>query len=55
MFRNSKGLSRAAAAKEIDIHPSSVQYLESGLNEPRMSNYIKVVKWMGVQFEHYFN
>ena len=55
MFRNSKGLSRATAAKEIDIHPSSVQYLESGLNEPRMSNYIKVVKWMGVQFEHYIN
>ena len=55
MLRNTKGLSRAAAAKEIDIHPSSVQYLESGLNEPRMSNYIKVVKWMGLQFEHYIN
>ena len=53
MLRNSKKLSRAAAAKEIGIHSSNMQTLEEGRYEPKITVYFKVVKWMGVQFEHY--
>jgi len=53
MLRNTKGLSRAAAAKEIGIPLSTVQGLEDGVRIPKVLNYFKVVKWMGVKFEHY--
>lgn len=54
MYRNSKGLSRATAAKEIGIHSSTVQTLEENVHEPRISVYYLCVKWMGKQTDFYF-
>jgi DNA-binding XRE family transcriptional regulator len=53
MLRNSKGLSRAAAADQIGIHSSTLQGFEVRDYEPQISNYIKVVKWMGKDFKDY--
>jgi DNA-binding XRE family transcriptional regulator len=55
MFRNSKGLSRATAAKEIGINKSTVQTLEENVHEPRISVYYLCVKWMEKQTDFYFN
>jgi DNA-binding XRE family transcriptional regulator len=53
MLRNKKGLSRAAAAEQIGIHSSTLQGFETRDYEPQISNYIKVVKWMGKDFKEY--
>ena len=55
LYGNSKGLSRATAAKEIGIHKSTVQTLEENVHEPRISVYYLCVKWMGKQTDFYFN
>lgn len=55
MYRNSKALSRATAAKEIGVHSSTMQGLEEGVYDPRITNYEKVCKWLGKDLNHYFN
>lgn len=55
MFRTEKGLSRAAAAKEIGIHSSTMQTLEGDIHEPRITVYCLVCKWMGKDLAFYFN
>jgi DNA-binding XRE family transcriptional regulator len=54
MLRNTKGLSRAAAAKEIGIPPATVQGMEDGLRCPRTENYFKCCEWMGKDMKYYF-
>lgn len=54
MFRSKKGLSRAKAAYQIDVHPSTIQSLEEYLSDPRIITYYKVCKWMGKDMDFYF-
>ena len=55
MFRTTQGLSRAAAAKEIGIHSSTMQTLEGDIHEPRITVYCLVCKWLGKNLDFYFN
>ena len=55
MFRTEKNLSRAAAAKEIGIHPSTMQTLEEGIYEPKATTHYLVCKWLGKDLAFYFN
>ena len=54
MFRSKKKLSRAKAAHQIDVHPSTIQSLEEYSSDPRIITYYKVCKWMGKSMEFYF-
>ena len=54
MYRNSKGLSRATAAAEIGVKSATMQGLEEGTYDPRITNYQKVCKWMSKKMEFYF-
>jgi DNA-binding XRE family transcriptional regulator len=54
MFRNSKGISRASAAKEIGLNSATMQGLEGGIYNPQLANYRKVCKWLGKDMEYYF-
>lgn len=54
MFRTAKGLSRAAAAKEIGLNSATMQGLEENIYDPRITNYQKVCKWLGKDMEYYF-
>lgn len=54
MFRNFKKLSRAAAADEIGITPSTMQVLEENNFNPRINTYRKVCKWLGKDMDFYF-
>jgi DNA-binding XRE family transcriptional regulator len=55
MFRNFKKLSRAKAADEIGITPSTMQVLEENNYNPRINTYRKVCIWLGRDMNHYFN
>lgn len=55
MFRTNQGLSRASAAEQIGIHSSTIQGLEEGVYDPRITNYQKVCKWLGKDLTFYFN
>ena len=53
MIRSTEKLSRKTAAIEIAVHRSTIQGLERGDYEPQISNYVKIVKWMGLEVNHY--
>jgi len=54
MFRTAKGLSRAMASEEIGVNSATMQGLEEGTYDPRITNYQKVCKWLGKDMEFYF-
>ena len=54
MFRTAKGLSRASASEEIGINSATMQGLEEGTYDPRITNYQKVCKWLGKDMGYYF-
>ena len=53
-LRTWKKLSRAAAAAEIGINSATMQGLEKGTYDPRITNYQKVCKWLGKDMGYYF-
>jgi len=51
-LRKEKGLSQAAAAKEINAAPRAYQNYEYGAAEPRLSTLIRIADFYGVTLDY---
>lgn len=51
-LRKRRGLSQAAAAKEIGVSSRVFQGYEYGKNEPKMSNLVKIAELFGVSTDY---
>lgn len=54
-LRIESGLSQAVLAKQVGVSQKAIDYWERGVNEPKASYVIALVRFFGLSFDEFFS